>query len=965
MPQRQNRFSILCLKEFLLKVKDKIKIFFQHLRIRLIFLHRKHPALLYFWCFTIPALIMTFLHACIGVYPFGKMSVLTLDLNAQYVFFFEALRDWVWGEGSILYSFSRSLGGEFLGIYAYYLASPLSYIVALFPKANITEALYCMFVIKCGLCGLTFSIFLRRKDHTSPAWTLLFSAMYALIGYATIMQHNTMWIDNMILLPLIVLGLYELICHRKYKLYTISLALAILSNFYIGYMTCIFVALYSVFLYLSLSPEKRNPKRERLHLPRAIARVGVFSLIAVAISALMILPAYYALTFGKTDFTNPNFVFKNRFPLLDLLKQFLFASYDTVRPDAYETIGIYEGMPIVYCGVLTLLLVPFYFICPRIRIRERLSYGIFVLLLFFTFSINTVDMIWHGFQMPNWLNYRYSFMLCFVLIYMASRGMRHFAYASKKSVLIITAGWLFVVALVSFYRYKKVTGVFTLLGTVLFVVIYTALLLKWYKYPTLGRKTKRLMKTAIVGLVCVELTLNGIFNLAMLWDDVGMSDRFSYAFYNYEWQPTFDAVKAQDKDFYRMEKLPYRRMNDPSAFGFRGVTASTSTLHAETIAFLEYMGISADSHWSEYCGSSPVTDSVLGIRYVVEFNFRHRVSDTYELYITDGAHDVYYNPNALPIAFCVSEDINSISFKPEKDPETPDGRTHLNKEFSVFSRMNFLVTAMMGEDELIHVYVPYDDVKMVKGKNISSLNYYQNHVLYKQTQFVEGGEAPTITFTLDGSDGKEIFAYFPSEHMRDGTSVTIGNGETLPWFNNSNFGTLYVGKIPNGTKRDVTIHVGGKDGVFIVTQGNVSAIDRENPTDYNYDSYFYTLNEATYSEVFEELKAGGIVLDHFTEDSFHGTITAPADRTTVMTTLPYDEGWNIKVDGKPVEIYKTLDALVAFDITEGTHQIEMTYMPEIYGTALRISIAGVSTLALIMACEFVYCLWRKKRAQNH
>ena len=75
---------------------------------------------LYLWmCFVIPVVVMYLIYLAMEIHPFGDGSVLVLDLNAQYVYFFEALRDFVWGDASLLYSFSRSLGGEFLGIYAY------------------------------------------------------------------------------------------------------------------------------------------------------------------------------------------------------------------------------------------------------------------------------------------------------------------------------------------------------------------------------------------------------------------------------------------------------------------------------------------------------------------------------------------------------------------------------------------------------------------------------------------------------------------------------------------------------------------------------------------------------------------------------------------------------------------------------------------------------------------------------
>ena len=106
--------------------------------------YQRHDSSYLALCFFLPFLLMLVIYTFMGAWPFGDKTVMTLDLNGQYVYFFEALRDCVWGDKSLLYSFSRALGGEFLGIYAYYLASPLSYIVALFPKENMTEAIFFM-----------------------------------------------------------------------------------------------------------------------------------------------------------------------------------------------------------------------------------------------------------------------------------------------------------------------------------------------------------------------------------------------------------------------------------------------------------------------------------------------------------------------------------------------------------------------------------------------------------------------------------------------------------------------------------------------------------------------------------------------------------------------------------------------------------------------------------------------------
>ncbi len=117
-----------------------------------------------FWAFFLPAAFMFALYAAMGAYPFGERSVMTLDLNGQYIYFFEGLRDLVYGEGDFIYTFNRALGGEFLGIYAYYLASPLSFLVALFPKERMLEALTALFMVKGALCGLTFGIYMHKTS---------------------------------------------------------------------------------------------------------------------------------------------------------------------------------------------------------------------------------------------------------------------------------------------------------------------------------------------------------------------------------------------------------------------------------------------------------------------------------------------------------------------------------------------------------------------------------------------------------------------------------------------------------------------------------------------------------------------------------------------------------------------------------------------------------------------------------
>ena len=247
------------------------------------------------FCFFVPVILMYGVYVVKGIYPFYNGSPLVLDLNAQYVSYFEALRDFALGERSILYSFARSLGGEFMGIVAYYAASPLTYITVLFPKDRIQEAVLTILLVKCGLSGATFGYYLHKKSRNPKKLIIfIFSLMYALTAYAVVQQQNTMWIDAVIWLPLLAYGMESLIYRKKYKLYVISLSVIMICNYYIGFMICIFAVLYFFYCYFSKSQAEINPYGEKLHFIKAGSRFAIFSILSAMISAFMLIAAYYS-----------------------------------------------------------------------------------------------------------------------------------------------------------------------------------------------------------------------------------------------------------------------------------------------------------------------------------------------------------------------------------------------------------------------------------------------------------------------------------------------------------------------------------------------------------------------------------------------------------------------------------------------------------------------------------------------
>ena len=913
-----------------------------------------------FFCFLVPVLVMYLIYMAMEIHPFGDGSVLVLDLNGQYVYFFEALRNTVYGEGSLLYSFFRGLGGEFLGMYAYYIASPLSYIVVLFPQHRILEALLTIILLKVGLCGLSFGFYLHKNSkNQNKVVSVAFAVMYSLCAYAVVYQSNMMWIDALIWLPLITYGIEQLIKNGKYKLFVISLSLGIMSNYYIGYMLCIFVALYYFYYCFAHSKEELNPKNERLHLPRSFARIAFFSLLSVAISAFIIIAAYYSLTFGKTDFSNPNWSVNTKFSLLDFLTKFLPGSYDTVRP---------QGLPFVYCGILPLILLPVYFMTKNIKSREKVVSLIFITIFVLSFILKPLDLIWHGFQAPNWLNYRYSFMLSFFLLVLAYKGFGNLRSVSEKYLLGISAFIILFAAVcnkLEFESYVESDSKLLELQTIWLTVIATVALL--VVLCLLIRQKSARKRENIAGVlaivVCIEIFCSSLACVVQYDGDVAYSSYSKYNNFIGGLRPIVNEIKESDDGFYRAEKLTHKKYNDNMALGLHGVSGSTSTLNAETIRFLSRMGYASTSHHSQYYGGNPVNDSLLGIKYLIDFKESKKLINTYTPYITEGNYTAYYNPYALSIAYGVDDDV--VKFKPDRYSSSFE---------HYFERLNDTVSVMLGDRFKKDIFIPVDknDIKTEVSRSCTQSSMGST-VTYSPS--VEGSDN-YIIYSFVATESAEYYFYAPIKRSAE-VNLSVYVNTDIKKVAKMNESEVIKDITENGNYTTIGKFL-GNNSKYTASLGYVKAGERlsvkmslieDDLTIYDYYDSIWYIDDAAFTEAFTMLNENPqFNVTEYTEDNLTGSIKTNKASETIQTTIPYDEGWGVYVDGKKVEIFKTFDALMAFKIDNaGEHTLEFRYEPSVYRIGAIISVLGVSVFLLLCLLDliFYFTVVKKKMSEKY
>ena len=122
---------------------------------------RTKTGLLLAACFVLPCAILLVVFASYGFAPFGDKSLMIMDMSGQYSEFFCGLKNISSQNGGILFSWSKALGGNYAGVFAYYVASPLSFITLFFPNEYMHMGVLVLTLLKIGLCGLTFGILMN------------------------------------------------------------------------------------------------------------------------------------------------------------------------------------------------------------------------------------------------------------------------------------------------------------------------------------------------------------------------------------------------------------------------------------------------------------------------------------------------------------------------------------------------------------------------------------------------------------------------------------------------------------------------------------------------------------------------------------------------------------------------------------------------------------------------------------
>lgn len=865
------------------------------------------------------AIYLVVLCAC-HVTPFGNETFLMYDMKRQYINYYAYMKS-IWnGENNLVYSFSTALGSAMCGFDIYYISSPFLLLLLPFPNELLPMGVSLVIGIKLAVSAMIMYAFLLsryrgRNSHIRYLVTDICAISWAMSGFLFAHSMNMMWIDVVMLLPIIIWTLEHMLkkcaCDdKKYHFcsmlpYTFVLAYMLICNYYITYGVLIFVGLWTIKC-LWASHDK--------HPIRQILRVMVATIVSVMLDAFVLIPTAIELANSPKDITKLGLELTGKNLIIrDVLSKLPTMSYDYIEARF--------GLPQVYCGVLMLFLALLYFFVRRIPAREKIGRGVIAAFLLASFCIDGLNLFWHAGMEPSGHPYRQAYMWVFLMIlcsydtiidYLDSadttdNGFKYYPYISLACVTVIIGVIFYEVLRL---RYDHIST-YTIAVNWGLLAVYALIIVSLIAVRKCGQPIKRLeiallavTATVLVGELCANA------GYTYIYQSMNNEDMSDYRAKVVTTESTVKKVTNEDTSFYRMENLNPRQQNDAMQFGYNGVTHYSSAGMIYVRYFLQRLGFNDDELYTHYGYDNTATaDSLLGIRYILSDGV-HDVHEGYEKCV-DGEVSAYRNPWALPIALGVNGyDLNKIS---STDKKADSNMTHV-PDMSPFDLQEDIYSRLCNKDVSLFTKASVT-TKDISSNDKKAAEYYINTM-------AEGNLYMYVDNILGYNQSLAIY-------VNDELLTSYGNASCLK--------VLNLGTYDKGDSIKVTI-------------------DSDDPNAILGDAVFVTEDINALQAAYNMIVENGA--DICKLSSSHLSITGKKT-DGVFLTIPYEEGWHIRVNGRITEPVAVYDSMMYIPYTEDAdeYNIDMIFIP--VGMIAGSFITIVAIILVILAVAYTWV--RKQR----
>lgn len=782
--------------------------------------------------FVLPVIILALALLKIQVWPGGKFTLLIYDLRAQFVPIISSLRYLGKGDGSIFYSFYGALGNNAFLNYNTYILDPTIWITVLFPLEQMPDAIYFLTLVKIGFCGLGACVFFffGFKGKKYPFIILALSVCYALTSYNIVYSECILWLNVIMLAPIILLGIEHIMDGKNGGVYVLCMMLSLCYNAQLTYMIGLFSVLYLVY---RLSETESN----RL---RIIIRFITCNILCVGMYMPVILPVFFNIRGGRLAAGTPT-IDRYYYTIWDLLKQFLSCQYTTIESG---------GLPNLFCGTFIPLIALLIVVLPLKPIISRVISACICVFFMISFCIVRLNQFWHGFNEPNAYPARYSFLLCLFLILLA-----------------------YQVICFAFQKLSLTKSVFYTVNVLVMIITCTEMYLNTgYILTSLNLEKKYLINSEYqLQLREIKSALNGI----------------------------------DDGDFYRIGRDLMFTYNDGMLFGYNGIGYFSSMFERRTMDFIGKLGYSQNEHVLTGAGGTPVSESILGVKYKVLQE--PELFGYYEDMDCEGSYNLQYNNNALPLGFLTkyrefdyssSDDLigglndhNAFVFQECVLSELRGKRVH------AFEQIEYTV-----EDVESDIFERYVRIKFTATSDKPVWIYCKDEhggfrVIARNDMGRSGGMPSSDFVSAVGSDS--------TKGSLDPAFLKVNGEPRYPFADRISTMCIYLGTFKIGEEVEVEAAcVKGFDDPWLA---------------------YYNADEC--EAALQEIKKTGMEVIEHRNGVIKGRINVQDEDDLMVMTLPAMKGYKVRVDGTKTEYGAYREALFALKMEPGWHTIEISFIP--------------------------------------
>jgi len=401
-------------------------------------------------------------------------------------------------------------------------------------------------------------------------------------------------------------------------------------------------------------------------------------------------------------------------------------------------------------------------------------------------------------------------------------------------------------------------------------------------------------------------------------------------------QVTDDVQKQADQPFYRIASTFAYSKTVPSLVSYPGLSTFSSSLERTTMDQFAYMGDQGINAATEYENGTLLTDALYGVRYYMDVKdldptekeahpermYFTRFASRFDMqrYFTrkvyeDERYIVYENPNSFPLAYGTNDLVRNINF----------GKNNAIQNQNII--LNSMEGVKKGEENYLDYFKPlaYGDVE-TENLTEENVDKEKGTAVYKR---VDSSKDAIVRYRITPRTNLTYYFFVPASLNSEKDYSVLLNGK---WFTHSKRNTQrQLWQIADNAENQESV---------LEFRFKTDKVDLSN-------AGVYRAEISQIQSALEKRKEQGLQVEKFSNTHIVGSVNITDDSKYMMTSIPYSEGWKVKVDGKDVPVTKAWNSFISFPITSGQHKVEFVFSQKGRVTGAVLTLISLTTLYIV------------------